>query len=74
MLESNAESPSGCFGKAEVMKFWSLCLVLLLAFGSMDADAARRMGGGGSVGRQSSNVTQREAGRGPAAAPQAAPN
>jgi predicted lipid-binding transport protein (Tim44 family) len=25
----------------------------------MDADAARRMGGGGSVGRQSSNVTQR---------------
>jgi predicted lipid-binding transport protein (Tim44 family) len=58
------------------MKFWSLCLVLLLAFGSMDADAARRLGGGSSVGRQSSNVTQREAGRAPAAAPQqqATPN
>ncbi|MES2936234.1 MAG: Tim44-like domain-containing protein [Pseudomonadota bacterium] len=57
------------------MKFWSLCLVLLLAFGSMDADAARRLGGGSSVGRQSSNVTQRES-RAPAAAPQqqAAPN
>ena len=27
----------------------------------MDADAARRLGGGKSVGKQSSNVTQREA-------------
>ena len=43
------------------MKFWSLVLVTLLAFGSLDADAARRLGGGGSVGRQSSNVTQRQA-------------
>jgi predicted lipid-binding transport protein (Tim44 family) len=43
------------------MKIWSLVLVMLLAFGSVDADAARRLGGGGSVGRQSSNVTQRQA-------------
>lgn len=50
------------------MKFWSLVLAMLLAFGSVDADAARRLGGGGSVGRQSSNVTQRQA------TPPAAPN
>ncbi len=50
------------------MKFWSLVLVMLLAFGSVDADAARRLGGGGSMGRQSGNVTQRQA------APPAAPN
>ncbi len=49
------------------MKFWSLVLVMLLTFGSMDADAARRLGGGGSFGRQSGNVTQREAARAPVA-------
>ncbi|MFC5498349.1 Tim44 domain-containing protein [Caenimonas terrae] len=43
------------------MKVWSLVLVVLLAFSSMSADAARRLGGGGSFGRQSSNVTQRQA-------------
>ena len=43
------------------MKLWSLVLVMLLAFSSMDADAARRLGGGGSVGKQSGNVTQRQA-------------
>ena len=43
------------------MKIWSLMLVVLLAFSSMSADAARRLGGGGSVGKQSSNVTQRQA-------------
>ena len=42
------------------MKLWSLVLVMLLAFSSMDADAARRMGGGGSVGKQSNNVSQRQ--------------
>ena len=42
------------------MKLWSLVLVMLLAFSSMDADAARRLGGGGSMGKQSSNVTQRQ--------------
>ena len=49
-------------------KFWSLVMVVVLAFGSVDADAARRLGGGGSFGRQSSNVTQRQA------TPPAAPN
>ena len=43
------------------MKFWSLALVTLLALSSVDADAARRMGGGGSFGKQSGNVTQRQA-------------
>ena len=38
----------------------SVMLVCALAVGSMDADA-RRLGGGKSVGKQSSNVTQREA-------------
>ena len=49
------------------MKFWSLILVSVLALASLDADAARRLGGGGSIGRQSSNVTQREAARAPVA-------
>jgi predicted lipid-binding transport protein (Tim44 family) len=59
MSESSAEQ----FGESleKVMKLWSLVLVMLLAFSSMDADAARRMGGGGSFGRQSGNVTQRQA-------------
>lgn len=48
------------------MKLWSLVLVSLLAFASLDADAARRLGGGSSMGRQSNNVTQREAARPPA--------
>ena len=52
-------------------KFLGLVLVALLAFASLDsAEAARRLGGGQSIGRQSSNVTQREAGRqAPAVAP-----
>jgi predicted lipid-binding transport protein (Tim44 family) len=59
MLESSAEQ----FGESleTFMKLWSLVLVMLLAFSSMDADAARRLGGGGSFGKQSSNVTQRQA-------------
>lgn len=59
------------------MKLWSWILVAVLALASFDSEAARRMGGGGSVGRQSSNVTQREAGRSAPAAPannQASPN
>jgi predicted lipid-binding transport protein (Tim44 family) len=55
------------------MKLWSCILVAVLVFGSFDADAARRLGGGGSVGRQSSNVTQREAAKPPVQNPQAAP-
>ena len=48
-------------------KLWSVALVAMLALlVHVDADA-RRMGGGKSFGRQSSNVTQREA------APQRAP-
>ena len=54
------------------MKLWSLALVALLALSSIDADAARRLGGGGSVGRQSGNVTQRQAT--PPAAPGTAQN
>ncbi len=40
--------------------FWSVLLVCALAAVSIDADA-RRLGGGKSVGKQSGNVTQREA-------------
>ena len=43
---------------------WSVVLVAMLAMAHMDADA-RRMGGGKSMGKQSSNVTQREAGTSP---------
>jgi len=42
------------------MKFSTALLALALAAGATDADAARRLGGGGSVGRQSANVTQRQ--------------
>jgi predicted lipid-binding transport protein (Tim44 family) len=42
------------------MKFWTLTLALILAFGGMNAEA-KRLGGGRSVGQQSSNVTQRQA-------------
>jgi predicted lipid-binding transport protein (Tim44 family) len=42
------------------MKFWTLALTLILAFGGMNAEA-KRLGGGKSVGQQSSNVTQRQA-------------
>jgi predicted lipid-binding transport protein (Tim44 family) len=56
------------------MKLWSWVLVMVLAFASFESEAARRLGGGGSIGKQSSNVTQRQAT--PPAAPaqnQAAP-
>ena len=43
------------------MKIWTVILVVLLAFASLNAEAARRMGGGKSFGKQSSNVTQRDA-------------
>ena len=64
------------------MKIWSIFLASAMAlsfsFASTNADAAR-LGGGKSVGKQSSNVTQREAVKPatpatpPAAAPAAAP-
>jgi predicted lipid-binding transport protein (Tim44 family) len=59
------------------MKIWSIVLsaVMALSFGfsSSSAEAAKRMGGGKSVGQQSSNVTKRDAApAAPAAAPGAA--
>jgi predicted lipid-binding transport protein (Tim44 family) len=51
------------------MKLWLTVLALVVATFASDAEAARRLGGGGSVGRQSSNVTQREAQRGAQPAP-----
>jgi len=42
------------------MKFWTLALSLVLALGTIDAEA-KRLGGARSIGKQSNNVTQREA-------------
>jgi predicted lipid-binding transport protein (Tim44 family) len=61
--------------EGDEMKLWSWILVAVLALASFESEAARRLGGGGSTGRQSSNVTQREAAK-PATPPtqnQAAP-
>src|SRR4051812_32524942 len=66
MLESSADAHTA--GLETNMKFLISVLALVMATFAFDADAARRLGGGSSVGRQSSNVTQREAQR-PAAAP-----
>jgi predicted lipid-binding transport protein (Tim44 family) len=55
------------------MKVLTVLLAVVLALGAFDADAARRLGGGGSIGRQSSNVTQRQASPAPAAPTNAAP-
>jgi predicted lipid-binding transport protein (Tim44 family) len=56
------------------MKLWISLLAMLVALLSFDAQAARRMGGGTSIGKQSSNVTQqRAAPQQPAAPTQAAP-
>jgi predicted lipid-binding transport protein (Tim44 family) len=42
------------------MKLWALVLASVLALSAFDADAARRLGGGKSVGKQSTNVAQRD--------------
>jgi predicted lipid-binding transport protein (Tim44 family) len=57
------------------MKLWTLILASTLAFTSLHADAAKRLGGGKSVGQQSNNVTQHEAAKphAPGAPVQAAP-
>ena len=55
------------------MKVWTVLLASVLALGAFEAEAARRLGGGGSIGRQSSNVTQRQAAPAPAAPTNAAP-
>jgi predicted lipid-binding transport protein (Tim44 family) len=57
MLESSAEITY--FGA--VMKAWALGLALVMALAGFNAEAARRFGGGKSFGKQSSNVTQRDA-------------
>ena len=51
-------------------KLWSMVLVAMLVTAHGAADA-KRMGGGSSFGKQSGNVTQREASRAPAQNPQA---
>jgi predicted lipid-binding transport protein (Tim44 family) len=44
------------------MKFWAFALAAVMTvFSASDADAAKRLGGGKSVGQQSSNVSKREA-------------
>jgi len=54
------------------MKFWSLLLAVFLMLAGFNADAAR-LGGGRSIGKQSSNVTQRQAAPAQGAARPAAP-
>ena len=60
------------------MKLWSLLLAVFLVLAGVNAEAAKRMGGGKSFGQQSNNVTQRQAvpaqgaNKAPAAAPGAA--
>ena len=55
-------------------KLLTAIFVVAMAFATMHAEAAKRMGGGKSMGQQSSNVTQREAAKpAPAATPNAAP-
>ncbi len=43
------------------MKIWALVLTAVLALSGINAEAAKRMGGGKSMGQQSSNVTKRDA-------------
>ena len=58
------------------MKKWIAMFTMALALVHMPADAAKRLGGGKSMGQQSNQVTQREAAKpaAPNAAPTAAPN
>jgi predicted lipid-binding transport protein (Tim44 family) len=51
------------------MKFWTLVLTSVLVFSGVNAEAAKRMGGGKSFGKQSNNVTQRDAAPSTPAAP-----
>ena len=55
-------------------KLLTALFVVAMTFATMHAEAAKRLGGGKSMGQQSSNVTQREAVKpAPAATPNAAP-
>jgi predicted lipid-binding transport protein (Tim44 family) len=58
----------------KLMRIWTLVFAGAMVMGSFDAEAARRMGGGRSIGKQSGNVTQREASPQAPATPNAAPN
>ncbi|MDR7305576.1 Tim44-like domain-containing protein [Rhodoferax saidenbachensis] len=51
------------------MKLWALGLALVLSLSGINAEAAKRLGGGTSFGKQSSNVTQRQAAPAAPAAP-----
>ena len=59
------------------MKIWSIivscALAVTMTLAGTPAEAAKRMGGGKSVGQQSSNVTKRDAAPATPAAPAAAP-
>src|SRR5450830_699302 len=57
MSASSAEQQES-FG--DNMKFWTLVVAVFLLFAGLNAEAAR-LGGGRSFGKQSSNVTQRQA-------------
>ena len=51
------------------MRISLIILALVLAGSGLDAHAAKRLGGGSSIGKQSSNVSQRQAAPTPPAAP-----
>ena len=51
------------------MKLWTLILMVALGLTTLNADAAKRLGAGKSVGKQSTNVTQREAAQATPGAP-----
>ncbi len=51
------------------MKLWSLVLVAAMLVVGVNADAAKRFGGGKSMGKQSGNVTQNQAAPNAAGAP-----
>jgi hypothetical protein len=53
----------------DFMKIWTVLLVAVLALTGVNAEAAKRLGGGKSIGKQSSNVSQREAAPAAPAAP-----
>lgn len=54
------------------MKIWTIALASSLALASLQAEAAKRLGGGVSTGRQSTQVTQRQQATPAPAAPTAA--
>jgi predicted lipid-binding transport protein (Tim44 family) len=74
MLELSADNQITTTGDDAMKKLLTALFVVAMAFATMHAEAAKRLGGGKSMGQQSSNVTQREAVKpAPAATPNAAP-